>query len=81
VIGGAIGGSFAGDAAAEAAAESARSHNAKTQTKTEQLAMALANGDLIDTGSGYKLKEGVSQEWFEKRYYELETDAFNELYS
>ena len=81
VIGGAIGGSFAGDAAAEVAAENARSHNAKTQTKTEQLAMALANGDLIDTGSGYKLKDDVSQEEFEKRYHTLDTDAFTELYS
>jgi hypothetical protein len=59
-VAGAIGGDIAGDAAAEAAAEAARANNDQYQYVSEQLAKALAKGDLVDTGSGYKIVEGMT---------------------
>ena len=71
----------ASDAAAEAARESAEASNMKSQYKTEQLAKALASGELQDTGSGYQLVNGMSKEEFERKYSELEVDQLDRFYA
>lgn len=80
VIGGAIGGIFAGNAAADHAAEQARKQNEAGQRKTESLAMALANGDLRDTGSGFEI-DGMSEEEFFEKYGALKDESLEEFYA
>ena len=79
-IAGAIGGIFAGNANAEAKAEKARKQNEAGMKKTEDLAQALANGDLIDTGSGYRLREGLDETTFDMKYAQLAKENLEDLY-
>ena len=71
----------ANDAAAEEAAEAARSANEKSQLQTEQLARALANGDIIDTGSGFRTKDGMTDEDLRHKYSELSVSQLEEFYN
>jgi hypothetical protein len=40
----------------------------------------LANGDLIDTGSGYKLREGLDETTFDMKYAQLANESLADLY-
>ena len=57
-----------GDIAAKAAGDAAEASNESTQTAVEDIAKALASGDLIDTGSGYALANGVEEQEFKDKY-------------
>jgi hypothetical protein len=46
---------------AEQAAEDAEAYNDKTQSTVEGIARALASGEIYDTGSGYKMAQGISE--------------------
>ena len=90
VVGGIIGGisglltsitTGQAEAHAEAAADAARDANEASQLKTEQLARALANGDIVEKDGTYKLKEGLTNNAFTNKYSELDVDSLDEFYN
>jgi hypothetical protein len=70
----------AADAAADAAAEAAEAYNDKTQATVEGIARALASGEIYDTGSGYKMAQGVSEADLYAKYG-IETEELNKFYN
>jgi hypothetical protein len=70
----------AADAAADAAAEAAEAYNDKTQATVEGVARALASGEIYDTGSGYKLAQGVSEADLYAKYG-IEAEELDKFYN
>ena len=80
LVAGGLGGWAAADFAAEVAAATAREENQKSQAQVEDIAKALANGDLVDTGTGYKYGENMTEEAFALKYFNLANEDLDEFY-
>jgi hypothetical protein len=64
---------------AEQAAEDAEAYNDKTQSTVEGIARALASGEIYDTGSGYKMAQGISEADLYAKYG-IEAEGLDKFY-